>query len=48
MLKPNVVIPIHYDTWPPIAQSPQDFKIEVEKNCDAKVVIVEFNESIEI
>ena len=48
MLKPNVVIPIHYDTWPPIAQSPQDFKKEVEKNCDAKVVIVEFNESIEI
>ena len=26
MLKPNVVIPIHYDTWPPIAQSPQDLK----------------------
>ena len=48
MLKPNVVIPIHYDTWPPIAQSPQDFKIEVEKNCDAKVLIVDFNESIEI
>lgn len=48
MLKPNVVIPIHYDTWPPIAQSPQDFKIEVEKKCDSKVVIVDFNESIEI
>ena len=48
MLKPNVVIPIHYDTWPPIAQSLQDFKIEVEKNCDAKVLIVDFNESIEI
>ena len=48
VIKPSIVIPIHYNTWPPISQSPQDFKREVEKNCDTKVVIVDFNESIEI
>jgi len=48
MLKPNVVIPIHYNTWDPIAQSPQEFKDEVEKNCNSKVLIVDFNESINI
>ena len=48
MLKPNVVIPIHYNTWPPITQSPQDFKDKVEKNCNSKVLIVDFNESINL
>ena len=48
MLKPNIVIPIHYNTWPLIEQSPQDFKKEVEKNCETKVLIVNFNESIDI
>lgn len=48
MIKPKIVIPIHYDTWDPIAQSPEDFKEEVEKCCDIKVLVVNFNESIEI
>lgn len=48
MLKPKFVIPIHYDTWPLIATSSRDFKELVEKNCDAKVKIVNFNESIDI
>ena len=48
MLKPNIVIPIHYNTWPLIEESPHDFKKEVEKNCETKVLIVNFNESIDI
>ena len=48
MLTPNIVIPIHYNTWPLIEQSPQYFKEEVEKNCETKVLIVNFNESIDI
>jgi len=28
LIKPRVAIPIHYDTWPPIAQDPATFKPE--------------------
>ena len=48
MLKPNSVIPIHYDTWPPIAQSPNKFKEDVENNTDAKVKIVSVGEEINL
>lgn len=48
MLNPKVVIPIHYNTWEPIAQSPEEFREDVEKNTDAKVLVVDFGESIEI
>lgn len=30
MLKPKTVIPMHYNTWPVIAQSPEAFKEKVE------------------
>lgn len=48
MLKPNIVIPIHYDTWPPIAQCPNKFKEDVENNTNAKVKIVSFGEEINL
>ncbi len=48
MLKPNSVIPIHYDTWPPIEQSPNKFKEDVENNTDAKVKIVSVGEEINL
>lgn len=47
-LKPETVIPMHYDTWPLIAQSPTDFKNEVENRFESKVTIVNFGESIEL
>jgi L-ascorbate metabolism protein UlaG (beta-lactamase superfamily) len=31
MIEPKVVIPIHYNTWPPIAQDPQAFAAAVGK-----------------
>ena len=38
LIKPRVVIPIHYDTWPLIAQDPEAFRSRVEPR--AEVVIL--------
>jgi L-ascorbate metabolism protein UlaG (beta-lactamase superfamily) len=38
MIEPKVVIPMHYNTWPPIAQDPEAFKKAVGKR--AEVVIL--------
>ena len=35
MISPKVAIPIHYDTWPPIAQDPKRF---APKGVDVKVM----------
>lgn len=48
MLKPKNVIPMHYNTWPLIAQSPEEYKEEVEKNYNTKVKIVDFGDGIEL
>lgn len=47
MLKPKQVIPMHYDTWPLISQNPDDFKIEVERETAAGVIILKPGESYE-
>jgi L-ascorbate metabolism protein UlaG (beta-lactamase superfamily) len=39
MIEPKVVIPIHYNTWPPIAQDPEAFKAAV--GTRASVVVME-------
>ena len=39
LLRPKFVIPMHYNTWPLIAQDPQAFKQEVEKRLDIPVLI---------
>ncbi|HMM21891.1 MAG TPA: metal-dependent hydrolase [Selenomonadales bacterium] len=39
LLRPRVVIPMHYNTWPLIAQDPHAFKQEVEKRLDIPVLI---------
>jgi L-ascorbate metabolism protein UlaG (beta-lactamase superfamily) len=43
MIKPKVVIPIHYSTWPVIDQDPQQFKKMVGSKAD--VVILQPGES---
>lgn len=48
MLHPKTVIPIHYNTWPLIAQSPEEFKLDVEKRFNTTVHIVAPGESIPI
>jgi L-ascorbate metabolism protein UlaG (beta-lactamase superfamily) len=38
MIKPRVVIPIHYDTWPLIAQDPEAFRARVEPLAEVIVL----------
>lgn len=40
MLKPKKVIPMHYNTWPVIAQSPDAFKKDVETRFNIPVHIM--------
>lgn len=40
LLAPKIVIPMHYSTWPPIEQNPEDFKDKVESKTASKCVIV--------
>jgi L-ascorbate metabolism protein UlaG (beta-lactamase superfamily) len=37
-IAPRVVIPMHYDTWPPIAQDPAAFRDRVGGNADVVVL----------
>ena len=49
MIEPKVVIPIHYNTWPPIAQDPKAFAAAVAKamGSKTKVEILEPGDSYE-
>jgi L-ascorbate metabolism protein UlaG (beta-lactamase superfamily) len=48
MLKPKKVIPMHYNTWPPIEQDPQAFKHAVERETRADVIIMKPGKEITI
>ncbi|MGI6667936.1 MAG: metal-dependent hydrolase [Acetivibrionales bacterium] len=48
MIKPKMVVPMHYNTFPPIAQQPEHFKELVEKDSDCKVVILSPGGSLEL
>jgi L-ascorbate metabolism protein UlaG (beta-lactamase superfamily) len=37
-IKPDVVIPIHYNTWPPIEQDPEAFKAKVGDRARVEIV----------
>ena len=39
-IEPEVIIPMHYNTFPPIKQDPNQFKEMVEKNTETKVVVL--------
>lgn len=47
-LKAKFVIPVHYNTWPPIKQDVELFKQDVEKNTQSKVLIIKPGETMEI
>ena len=47
-IKPKVVIPAHYNTWPLIEQDPYAFKERVEKETDAKCVVLEVEGAYEM
>lgn len=48
MLKPKHVIPMHYNTWPVIAQDPLLFKQNVEDRLNIPVTVIKPGESITI
>ena len=48
LLNVPTVIPIHYNTWPVIAQDPEAFKTDVEKNTNSKVWVVPFGSLVEL
>jgi L-ascorbate metabolism protein UlaG (beta-lactamase superfamily) len=48
MLKAPKVIPIHYNTWPPIAQDPEKFKALVEQNAAGQVLNMKPGETNEL
>ena len=49
LVRPKVAIPMHYNTWPPIAANPEEFATAVAECCpDTQAVIVNPGEAIEI
>ncbi len=47
LIKPEIVIPMHYNTFPPIKQNPEEFKEKAEK-LGVKVVILKPGETFEV
>jgi L-ascorbate metabolism protein UlaG (beta-lactamase superfamily) len=43
-----LVVPIHYNTWPAIAQDPGPFKTALERTTDVRVAVLAPGESVEI
>lgn len=48
MIKPRIVLPMHYNTFDNIMADPGQFKRAVEEQTDTKVILLESGESIEI
>jgi len=48
LLQPKKVIPVHYNTWPLIKQSPSEFKEKVQSTTAIPVLIVAPGESATI
>ncbi len=48
LLKPKIVVPMHYNTWPPIAQDPKEFAKLVQKSSKTKVVVLKPGECMEV
>ncbi len=47
MLKPRLVVPMHYDTWPVIRANPDAFKRMVEAETDSRVHILKPGEGLD-
>ena len=47
MIKPKIVIPMHYNTFPPIRADPNEFKKRVEEQGLAEVRVMEPGETVE-
>ena len=47
-VKPKVVIPIHYDTWPPISQDADAFAQAVEAKTKAECVVAQVERAVSL
>lgn len=47
-IRPRKVVPVHYNTWPPIEADPQDFAAKVSERTATEPVILAPMESVEI
>lgn len=48
LIRPKMVVPMHYSTWPPIEQDPEEFERLVKKESKAKVKIMTPGEVMEV
>jgi L-ascorbate metabolism protein UlaG (beta-lactamase superfamily) len=48
LIQPKKVCPIHYDTWPPIAQDAKAWAARVKKEAGVEVVVLKPGESLEV
>jgi L-ascorbate metabolism protein UlaG (beta-lactamase superfamily) len=48
MLNPKKVVPIHYNTWPPIAQDAQAWAECIRKETQAEPVVLKPGGSVEV
>jgi len=48
LIRPRVVIPMHYDTMEVIRQDPHDFRARVENEADAKCVVLSPGQSHQV
>lgn len=47
-IRPQLVIPIHYGTFPPLSENPHDFKKQVEAKGWARVQVMEVDSVFEV
>ncbi|UCG69586.1 MAG: metal-dependent hydrolase [Thermoplasmata archaeon] len=47
-IRPEIAIPMHYNTFPPVEQDPKEFKSLVESLCDSEVLICEPGKTQEV
>ena len=48
LIRPEIVIPMHYNTFDVISQDPEEFKRAVEEKVNTKVIIMKPGKSIEL
>jgi L-ascorbate metabolism protein UlaG (beta-lactamase superfamily) len=48
LLTPRQVVPIHYNTWPPIAQDAEAWAARVAKQTQSRAVVLKPGESVEV
>lgn len=48
LVSPKLVLPVHYNTWPPLEMDVQAFKAEVEQSTSAKVQVMQSGEVFEL